>query len=74
MTELCLNIGNICKEVQRIQFDIENKEYSSAIDRCEKLDELITSIEDGKVKLEGFNPEKTTVVETVRYSVKEKLK
>ena len=26
MTELCLSIGNLCKEVQRIQSDIENKQ------------------------------------------------
>ncbi|WP_303737263.1 hypothetical protein [Methanobrevibacter millerae] len=56
MTELCLTIGNICKEIQRIQFDIETKQYASAIDRCEKLDELICEIEEGKVKLEGFHP------------------
>ena len=57
MTELCLTIGNICKEVQRIQFDIEHKHYLSAVDRCEKLDELMCEIEDCNVKLEGFNPE-----------------
>ena len=57
MSEICLNIGNICKEVQRIQFDIENKYYDSAVDRCENLDELICAIEDGRVKLEGFKPE-----------------
>ena len=57
MSELCLSMGNLCKEVQRIQFDIENKEYNSAIDRCQNLDELICEIEDGNVKLEGFNPE-----------------
>ena len=57
MSELCLNIGNICKEVQRIQDDIENKQYASAIDRCENLDELICEIEEGQVKLEGFHPE-----------------
>lgn len=44
-------IGNICKEVQRIQFDIENKEYESAIDRCNNLDALLCDIEDGKYEL-----------------------
>lgn len=41
-------IGNICKEVQRIQFDIEKKDYNSAIDRCKNLDELLCEIEDGE--------------------------
>lgn len=65
MSELCLTIGNICKEIQRIQFDIETKHYLSALDRCEKLDELICEIEDGKVKLEGFHPEEIQKVNHV---------
>lgn len=44
-------IGNICKEVQRIQFDIEKGDYDSAIDRCENLDNLLCDIEDGKYDL-----------------------
>ena len=56
MVELMLNIANICKEVQRIQFDIEHEYYDSAIDRCQNLDELISEIEAGRVKLSGFNP------------------
>lgn len=65
MTELCLSMGNLCKEVQRIQFDIENKQYNSAIDRCQNLDELICEIEDGRVKLEGFHPEEQCPVQKV---------
>ena len=46
-------IGNICKEVQRIQFDIEvRKDYESAIERCENLDMLLCEIEEGKYELE----------------------
>ena len=40
-------IGNICKEVQRIQFDIENKNYKIAIERCKELDALLCEIEEG---------------------------
>ena len=65
MSELCLSMGNLCKEVQRIQFDIENKQYNSAIDRCQNLDELICEIEDGRVKLEGFHPEEHCTVKKV---------
>lgn len=65
MIELCLSMGNLCKEVQRIQFDIENKQYNSAIDRCQNLDELISEIEDGRVKLEGFHPEEHCPVKKV---------
>ena len=67
MSELCLNIGNLCKEVQRIQSDIENKQYLSAIDRCENLDQLICEIEDGRVKLEGFHPGEQCPVQKVGY-------
>ena len=42
------SIGNICKEVQRIQTDIENKKYKEAIERCDNLDNLLSMIEDGK--------------------------
>ena len=67
MSELCLNIGNICKEIQRIQFDLEQYgNIDSAIDRCKKLDELLCEIEDGRVKLEGFNPEDVQIVKKVR--------
>lgn len=46
-------IGDICKEVQRIQFDLENySDIESAIDRCKNLDNLLYDIEDGKYKLE----------------------
>ena len=47
MTEF--TIGNICKEVQRIQFDLEAyKDIESAIDRCKNLDDLLSDIENGK--------------------------
>ena len=47
MTEF--SIGNICKEVQRIQFDLESKnDIESAIERCKNLDDLLCEIEDGK--------------------------
>jgi hypothetical protein len=46
MTEF--TIGNICKEVQRIRFDLENEDVASAIKRCDNLDELLCEIEDGK--------------------------
>ena len=46
MTEF--TIGNICKEVQRIRFDLENEDVASAINRCDGLDELLCEIEDGK--------------------------
>ena len=47
MTEF--TIGNICKEVQRIQYDLEQYgDISSAIDRCKRLDELLFEIEEGK--------------------------
>lgn len=44
-------IGNICKEVQRIQFDIELGDVESAIDRCKNLDKLLYEIEEGKHSL-----------------------
>ena len=44
-------IGNIAKEVQRIQFDIENGYYKNAIDRCENLDQIFFDIEEGKHEL-----------------------
>ena len=47
MTEF--SIGNICKEVQRIQFDLETRnDIESAIERCKNLDDLLSEIEDGK--------------------------
>jgi len=46
MTEF--TIGNICKEVQRIRFDLENEDVASAIKRCDNLDDLLCEIEDGK--------------------------
>ena len=47
MTEF--TIGNICKEVQRIQFDLEaHKDIESAIERCKNLDQLLFDIEEGK--------------------------
>ena len=50
MTEF--TIGNICKEVQRIQFDLEVREdVESAIDRCKNLDKLLYEIEEGKHSL-----------------------
>lgn len=46
-------LGNICKEVQRIQYDLEEYgDVASAIDRCKRLDELLCSIEDGTHKLD----------------------
>ena len=46
-------IGNICKEVQRIQFDLEaHHDIEGAIERCKNLDELLCDIEDGKYELE----------------------
>jgi len=52
MTKQRFTIGNICKEVQRIQFDIEvRKDYNSAIDRCKNLDELLCEIEEGEYDL-----------------------
>ena len=45
-------IGNICKEVQRIKFDIECEYMNSAKERCDALDELLCSIEDGEHELE----------------------
>lgn len=43
------SIGNICKEVQRIQFDLESYgDVVSAIDRCKGLDELLFEIEEGE--------------------------
>ena len=48
------SIGNICKEVQRIQFDLEQYgEITSAIDRCKNLDQLLCDIEDGTHELEN---------------------
>ena len=42
-------IGDICKEVQRIQFDLEQYEdIVSAIERCKNLDEILYGIEEGK--------------------------
>lgn len=49
MTEF--TIGNICKEVQRIRFDLENEDVASAIKRCDNLDELLYEIEEGKHSL-----------------------
>lgn len=46
MTEF--TIGNICKEVQRIRFDLETEDIASAIDRCNSLDELLFEIEEGR--------------------------
>ena len=45
-------IGNICKEVQRIAFDLENENVASALNRCDNLDQLLSDIEDGKHELE----------------------
>ena len=45
-------IGNICKEIQRIDFDIKNEEYESARERCYELDELLSSIENGEHQIE----------------------
>lgn len=45
-------IGNICKEVQRIQFDLENEDVASAMKRCDNLDDLLCKIEDGEHELE----------------------
>ncbi|WP_305554575.1 hypothetical protein [Methanobrevibacter sp. V74] len=49
MTEF--TIGNICKEVQRIRFDLENEEIASAMKRCDDLDQLLYDIEEGKYSL-----------------------
>lgn len=49
MTEF--TIGNICKEVQRIQFDLEVNDVESAIDRCKNLDNLLYEIEEGRHSL-----------------------
>ncbi len=49
-------IADICKEVQRIQFDIENDNIESAIDRCKGLDDLLCDIEDGKHVLSINSP------------------
>ena len=50
MTEF--TIGDICKEVQRIQFDLEvRRDVESAIDRCKNLDNLLCEIEEGKHSL-----------------------
>lgn len=47
MTEFA--IGDICKEVIRIQFDLEEKnDVESAIDRCKNLNNLLCDIEDGE--------------------------
>ena len=46
------SIGNICKEVQRIKFDIECGYIDSAKERCDSLDELLYEIEEGKHELE----------------------
>lgn len=41
-------IGDICKEVQRIQFDLESRnDIESAIERCKNLDDLLCEIEEG---------------------------
>lgn len=41
-------IGDICKEVQRIQYDLEQYgDIESAIIRCKNLDNLIYEIEEG---------------------------
>lgn len=45
------SVGDVCKEVQRIRFDIENKDYVSAIDRCNGLDELLYKVEEGEYGL-----------------------
>ena len=45
-------VGDICKEVQRIQFDLEQYgDVASAIGRCKKLDELLCQIEEGEHSL-----------------------
>ena len=45
-------VGDICKEIQRIQFDLEAKnDIESAIDRCKNLDNLLCEIEDGEHEL-----------------------
>lgn len=50
MTEF--TIGDICKEVQRIQFDLEvRRDVESAVDRCKNLDNLLCEIEEGKHSL-----------------------
>ena len=43
------SIGDICKEVQRIQFDLENEDVASAMGRCDKLDQLLCDIEEGNM-------------------------
>ena len=45
------SIGNLCKEVQRIKFDIEQGHIESAMERCEGLDEFLCAIEEGKYGL-----------------------
>lgn len=48
--------NNICKEVQRIQFDLETRtSIESAIKRCKNLDELLYEIEEGKHTLVDRN-------------------
>lgn len=52
MSKQQFTIGDICKEIQRIQFDLENYgDVTSAIDRCKKLDELLYYIEEGEYNL-----------------------
>lgn len=46
------SIGNLCKEVQRIKFDIEHGHIESAMERCDNLDEFLCAIEEGKFGLE----------------------
>ena len=48
-------IGNICKEVQRIRFDLEDDRVVSAINRCNNLDKILCDIEEGTHELEIGN-------------------
>lgn len=62
MTEY--TIGNICKEVQRIQYSIENQDYQDAINRCEQLDLLLCEIENGTHQL---NQQEEETVKKITY-------
>lgn len=62
-------LANLGKEVQRIQYDILQMDYKSAIERCEKLDELIYAIEEGEHELVIDN--ETCKIEPVKLNIDE---
>ena len=58
MTEFTI-ANNICKETQKIQFDLETRKgIESAIERCKNLDDLLCEIEEGKHTLVDRNDER----------------